>query len=71
MSRKTMTEGPEEVVSPAPDIEPVSTPMPSPAESFVAWWDATIPDSAVSRKTSVFNRAYALRKQLLSVLSEA
>ena len=41
----------------------------TPAESFAAWWDGTIPNSAVSRNTSAYNKAHALRSQMLAVLS--
>ena len=51
----------------APAAEGV--PALSTAASFEAWWQANIPNSPVSRDTTVYNQAYALRSQLLAVLS--
>lgn len=51
----------------APEGEAV--PAATPAASFTAWWDATIPNSAVSRDTAAYNKAHALRLQLLAVLN--
>lgn len=53
--------------APAPEAE--ALPALTPAESFDAWWAATIPNSPVSRDTTAYNQAYALRSQLLAVLN--
>ena len=51
--------------APAPVNEPTL------AQSFVAWWDENVPNSAFSRNTAAYNKAFALRRQFLSILSEA
>jgi len=51
----------------APEGE--AAPAPTVAESFAAWWDATIPNSPVSRDTAAYNKAHALRLQFLAVLN--
>ncbi|MFD2234822.1 hypothetical protein [Phaeospirillum tilakii] len=59
-----------------PDTDPAdATPAPerpalSPAASFEAWWQATIPDSAISRDTDRYNRLFALKQQILPLLEE-
>lgn len=53
----------------AMEAEDMPKAKPTPAESFAAWWAANIPNSPVSRNTAAYNRAHALRSQMLEVLN--
>jgi len=63
-------QAPEAEALPAPvppDPEPPRTA--TPAESFLAWWAATVPNSPLSRDTARYNRLFDLRSQFLTALS--